>query len=53
MSQEFTEPFDQPIVYGRCIASLANMLSGSIVVQRFGDLKEAVVLPIAVLNVAW
>ena len=40
VSQEFTEPFDQPIVYGRCIASLANMLSGSIVVQRFGDLKR-------------
>ena len=38
--QEFTEPFDQPIVYGRCIASLANMLSGSIIVQRFGDLKR-------------
>lgn len=40
VSQEFTEPFDQPIVYGRCIASLANMLSGSIIVQRFGDLKR-------------
>ncbi|HOB11719.1 MAG TPA: NAD(P)/FAD-dependent oxidoreductase [Syntrophomonadaceae bacterium] len=40
VSQEFTEPFDQPIIYGRCIASLANMLSGSIIVQRFGDLKR-------------
>lgn len=40
VSQEFTEPFDKPIVYGRCIASLANMLSGSIIVQRYGDLKR-------------
>ncbi len=40
LSQEFTEPFDKPIVYGRCIASLANMLSGSIIVQRYGDLKR-------------
>lgn len=40
LSQEFTEPFNQPIVYGRCIASLANMLSGGIIVQRYGDLKR-------------
>ncbi len=40
LSQEFTEPFNQPIVYGRSIASLANMLSGGIIVQRYGDLKR-------------
>lgn len=40
MSQEFTQPFNRPILYGRRIASLANMLSGSIIVQRFGDLKR-------------
>lgn len=40
LSQEFTEPFNQPILYGRCIASLANMLSGGIIVQRYGDLKR-------------
>ncbi|MGS0745012.1 NAD(P)/FAD-dependent oxidoreductase [Syntrophomonas erecta subsp. sporosyntropha] len=40
VSQEFTEPFDKPIVYGRCIASLANMLSGGIIIQRYGDLKR-------------
>lgn len=40
LSQEFTEPFNEPIVYGRCIASLANMLSGGIIVQRYGDLKR-------------
>jgi len=39
LSQNFTEPFDQPILYGRYIASLANMLSGGIIVQRYGDLK--------------
>lgn len=40
LSQEFTEPFNKPITYGRCIASLANMLSGSIILQRYGDLKR-------------
>jgi hypothetical protein len=40
LSQEFTEPFNQPIFYGRYIASLANMLSGGIIVQRYGDLKR-------------
>ncbi|HWP95547.1 MAG TPA: NAD(P)/FAD-dependent oxidoreductase [Syntrophomonadaceae bacterium] len=40
LSQEFTEPFHQPILYGRSIASLANMLSGSIIIQRYGDLKR-------------
>ncbi len=40
MSQEFTQPFNRPILYGRRIASLANMLSASIIVQRYGDLKR-------------
>jgi uncharacterized FAD-dependent dehydrogenase len=40
VSQEFTEPFNEPIVYGRYIASLANMLSGGVIVQRYGDLKK-------------
>jgi len=40
LSQNFTEPFDQPHLYGRYIASLANMLSGGIIVQRYGDLKR-------------
>lgn len=40
LSQEFTEPFNQPILYGRYIASLANMLSGGIIIQRYGDLKR-------------
>ena len=38
VSTSFTEPFDQPIAYGRYIARLANILSGSVIVQRLGDL---------------
>ncbi len=40
VSQEFTEPFNEPIVYGRYIAALANMLSGGVIIQRYGDLKK-------------
>lgn len=40
LSQEFTAPFDKPILYGRSIASLANMLSKGIIIQRYGDLKR-------------
>ena len=40
VSKKFTEPFKQPIAYGQHIASLANMLAGGILVQRFGDLLE-------------
>jgi len=39
VSTTFTEPFREPITYGRYIASLSNLLSGSIIVQRLGDLK--------------
>ncbi|NLN06798.1 MAG: NAD(P)/FAD-dependent oxidoreductase [Firmicutes bacterium] len=38
VSNRFTEPFNAPHQYGRHIASLANILSGGVVVQRFGDL---------------
>ncbi|MCL2514115.1 MAG: FAD-dependent oxidoreductase, partial [Oscillospiraceae bacterium] len=39
VSTKFTEPFDQPIEYGRYIAQLGNMLTGGgIIVQRLGDL---------------
>jgi uncharacterized FAD-dependent dehydrogenase len=39
VSTSFTQPFDQPIEYGRYIAKLANMLTGGpIMVQRLGDL---------------
>ncbi len=39
VSTMFTEPFREPITYGRYIASLSNLLSGSVIVQRLGDLK--------------
>ncbi len=39
VSKNFTEPFDDPITYGKNIARLANLLSGSIMVQRLGDLE--------------
>ncbi len=40
VSERFTEPFKEPIAYGQRIASLANMLGGGILVQRFGDLLD-------------
>ena len=42
VSNRFTEPFDQPYRYGKHIASLSNMLSGGVLVQRFGDLVKGV-----------
>ena len=38
VSKTFTEPFKEPIAYGKNIAALANMLGGSVLVQRLGDL---------------
>jgi uncharacterized FAD-dependent dehydrogenase len=39
VSTKFTEPFNQPIEYGRYIAQLGNMLTGGgVMVQRLGDL---------------
>lgn len=39
VSTTFTEPFDEPIEYGRYIARLGNMLTGGhVMVQRLGDL---------------
>lgn len=37
VSKTFTEPFKEPIAYGRYIASLANLLGNGIIVQRLGD----------------
>ena len=39
VSTRFTEPFRDPITYGRSIAKLANLLGDGILVQRFTDLK--------------
>lgn len=41
VSTSFTEPFNQPIEYGKYIAQLGNMLTGGgIMVQRLGDLLK-------------
>ena len=41
VSTSFTEPFDEPIEYGKYIARLANMLTGDgVMVQRLGDLLK-------------
>jgi uncharacterized FAD-dependent dehydrogenase len=40
VSKTFTEPFREPIAYGRYIAQLANMLGGEVIVQRLGDLRQ-------------
>jgi uncharacterized FAD-dependent dehydrogenase len=40
VSTFFTEPFDEPILYGRYIAGLANLLGKSVIVQRLGDLQQ-------------
>jgi uncharacterized FAD-dependent dehydrogenase len=39
VSTDFTEPFHEPITYGRYIARLANLLGDGVLVQRLGDLK--------------
>ncbi len=38
VSTYFTEPFHEPISYGRHIAQLANFLGEGVIVQRLGDL---------------
>ena len=40
VSKNFTEPFNEPIAYGKSIARLANMLGNGVIVQRFGDLLD-------------
>ncbi|MDI6904004.1 MAG: NAD(P)/FAD-dependent oxidoreductase [Candidatus Bathyarchaeia archaeon] len=35
----FTEPFGEPIAYGKYLARLSNLLSGGILMQRLGDLE--------------
>lgn len=38
VSSTFTDPFNNPIKYGKYIASLANMLGKGAIIQRLGDL---------------
>ena len=40
VSSKFTEPFHEPLQYGKRIASFSNMLGGGVLVQRFGDLVK-------------
>lgn len=40
VSTSFTEPFDEPHLYGRSIAYLANLLGKGIILQRLGDLRS-------------
>jgi uncharacterized protein len=39
VSTNFTEPFKEPIAYGKYIANLANILSEGVIIQRLGDLE--------------
>jgi uncharacterized FAD-dependent dehydrogenase len=36
----FTEPFKEPIAYGKYVARLSNLLSGGVIIQRLGDLES-------------
>lgn len=40
VSTRFTQPFHEPIAYGRYLASLANLLGDGVLVQRLGDLRS-------------
>ena len=39
VSTHFTEPFDEPHLYGRYVARLANLLGHGVILQRLGDLQ--------------
>lgn len=39
VSTHFTEPFDEPHLYGRYVARLANLLGKGVILQRLGDLQ--------------
>jgi uncharacterized FAD-dependent dehydrogenase len=40
VSNNFTEPFNDPIGYGKYIARLANLLGNGVIIQRLGDLLD-------------
>lgn len=39
VTTSFSEPFKEPIAYGKYLARLASLLSGGVIVQRLGDLN--------------
>jgi len=40
VSNTFTDPFNDPIGYGKHIARLANLLGNGVIIQRLGDLLD-------------
>lgn len=40
VSSNFTEPFNEPTVYGKSIAKITNLLGSGVIVQRLKDLKQ-------------
>jgi len=40
VTTSFTEPFKEPIAYGKYLARLSNLLSGGVMIQRLGDLES-------------
>ncbi len=40
VSNKFTEPFNNPYLYGKRIASFSNLLGNGVICQRFGDLIQ-------------
>jgi len=40
VTTSFTEPFKEPIAYGKYLARLSNLLSGGVILQRLGDLES-------------
>ena len=40
VSAPFTKPFEDPIAYGKHVASLTNLISGGVLIQRLGDLLK-------------
>jgi len=39
VTTSFTEPFKEPIAYGKYLARLTNLLGGGVIIQRLGDLN--------------
>ena len=40
VSATFSPPFREPIGYGKYLARLANIISGGVIVQRWGDMNQ-------------
>ena len=40
VSATFSPPFREPIAYGKYLARIANIISGGVIVQRWGDLSQ-------------